>query len=103
MRTIRLPITNAFLNKHQINFIDSGRLCGWESHTTLRDVMIIFHELCGQGVLVNLARELNSRLDNNNYAEVLDALKDIVRDYIDMDDEQAYNNAYGNPRKGGIT
>lgn len=74
--------------------IDNGFCSEKYNPTTLKDVSIILYNLCGVGVLENLAKELSLSL-NISLEDAKDALWKIIREYSEMDDEEAYKKAYG--------
>ena len=60
----------------------------YEHHTTLRDISVLLHEACGQGVMWNLSREFATEL-NIDKKDIQIALENIVRKYAKMSEEEA--------------
>ncbi len=60
----------------------------YEHHTTLRDISVLLHEACGQGVMWNFSREMAKKL-NIDKKDVQIALESIVREYAEMSEEEA--------------
>lgn len=56
--------------------------------TTLRDVSVLLHHACGQGVLWNFSREMAKEL-NLDKKDVEIALENIVRKYAEMSEKEA--------------
>jgi hypothetical protein len=60
----------------------------YEHMTTLRDISVLLHKACGQGVMWNFSRELAMVL-NLDKKDVQIALENIVRRYAEMPEEEA--------------
>ena len=56
--------------------------------TTLRDISVLLHRACGQGVMWNFSREMAAEL-NLDKKDVEIALENIVRKYAKMSEEEA--------------
>jgi len=61
--------------------------------TTLKDISIILYCMCGNGVIWNLAKELEKKI-GVSVAEIERALCDILEEYYEMDDEEAFKKAF---------
>jgi hypothetical protein len=57
---------------------------------TLKDIATILYNMCGQGVVWQLASELSERI-NVDYNIILVAIDDIMIKFTDMSDEEALN------------
>ena len=74
--------------------IDCGNFDSEEMPTTIKDISIILWKLCGNGVVNLLAKELSEAL-NISYSCVLLALENILKNYCEMSDEEAYEKTFG--------
>lgn len=72
-----------YLN-HEIDDASNGNT------PTLKDISTILYNMCGQGVVWQLASELSERI-NVDYGVILAALDDIMIKFEDMSDEEALN------------
>lgn len=60
----------------------------YEHPTTLRDISVLLHEACGQGVMWNFSREMAAEL-NLDKKDIQIALENIVRKYAEISEEEA--------------
>jgi len=84
------------LRTEKLNIIDANEKYRKENYTdvTLKDISIIMHRACGQGVIHNLAYELSNILQIDSES-MLYAL-DVVRDkYINISNQDALNMFFG--------
>ena len=94
METIRLKLGMKNINDFQwATVIDNGNFDSDEMETTLKDISIILWKLCGCGVLDLLAKELSETL-NLSYSTVFSAIKNVIKKYCKMTDEEAYEKTF---------
>jgi len=96
MKTIRLKLGLKNTKMFQwAKVIDCGNFDSYEMPTTLKDISIILWYLCGSGVIYLFAKELSKKL-GLSYSFVLSSLKDVLSEYYEMSDEEAYEKTFSN-------